>query len=52
MLVTPLTRCFAERMTLSYDADADDYSNAPSVKTRVSDFSSTSTLRYLDPNLK
>lgn len=52
VLVAPLTRCFAERMTLSYDADADDYRNAPGVETRVSDFGSTSTLRYLDPNLK
>jgi hypothetical protein len=45
VLVAPLTRCFAERMTLSYDADADDYRNAPGVETRVSDFGSTSTLR-------
>ena len=52
VLVAPLTRCFAERMTLSYDADADDYRNAPGVETRVSNFGSTSTLRYLDPNLK
>ncbi|OEL34489.1 Lecithin-cholesterol acyltransferase-like 1 [Dichanthelium oligosanthes] len=52
VLLAPLTRCFAERMTLFYDADADDYRNAPGVETRVSDFGSTSTLRYLDPNLK
>jgi lysophospholipase-3 len=52
VLVAPLTRCFAQRMTLFYDADADDYRNAPGVETRVSDFGSTSTLRYLDPNLK
>jgi lysophospholipase-3 len=52
VLVKPLTRCFAERMTLSYDADADDYRNAPGVETRVTDFGSTSTLRYLDPSLK
>lgn len=52
VLVAPLTRCFAERMMLSYEADADDYRNAPGVETRVSDFGSTSTLRYLDPNLK
>ena len=52
VLVATLTRCFAKRMTLSYDADADDYRNAPGVETRVSDFGSTSTLCYLDPNLK
>ncbi|TKV91560.1 hypothetical protein SEVIR_9G104800v4 [Setaria viridis] len=52
VLLPPLTRCFADRMTLYYDAGADDYRNAPGVETRVSDFGSTSTLRYLDPNLK
>ncbi|XP_062212295.1 lecithin-cholesterol acyltransferase-like 1 [Phragmites australis] len=52
VLVAPLTRCFAERMMLFYDSAADDYRNAPGVETRVSDFGSTSTLRYLDPNLK
>lgn len=52
VVVAPLTRCFADRMTLFYDSVADDYRNAPGVETRVSDFGSTSTLRYLDPNLK
>lgn len=52
VLVAPLTRCFAERMMLYYDIAADDYRNAPGVETRVSDFGSTSSLRYLDPNLK
>lgn len=52
VLLAPLTRCFADRMMLYYDAGADDYRNAPGVETRVSDFGSTSTLRYLDPNLK
>ncbi|CAN6315398.1 unnamed protein product [Urochloa humidicola] len=52
VLLAPLTRCFAERMMLYYDAVADDYRNAPGVETRVSDFGSTSTLRYLDPSLK
>ncbi|KAF8675405.1 hypothetical protein HU200_047771 [Digitaria exilis] len=52
VLLAPLTRCFAERMMLHYDADADDFRNAPGVETRVSDFGSTSTLRYLDPRLK
>ncbi|RLN38629.1 lecithin-cholesterol acyltransferase-like 1 [Panicum miliaceum] len=52
VLLAPLTRCFAERMMLRYDAGADDFRNAPGVETRVSDFVSTSTLRYLDPNLK
>jgi lysophospholipase-3 len=52
VVVAPLTRCFAERMMLYYDRDADDYRNAHGVETRVSDFGSTSTLRYLDPTLK
>ncbi|XP_044980220.1 lecithin-cholesterol acyltransferase-like 1 [Hordeum vulgare subsp. vulgare] len=52
VVVAPLTRCFAERMMLYYDRDADDYRNAPGVHTRVSCFGSTSTLRYLDPTLK
>ncbi|CAM0876006.1 unnamed protein product [Alopecurus aequalis] len=52
VVVAPLTRCFAERMMLYYDQDADDYRNAPGVETRVSDFGSTSALRYLDPTLK
>ncbi|CAN6303680.1 unnamed protein product [Urochloa humidicola] len=52
VLLAPLTRCFAERMMLYYDAVADDYRNAPGVETMVSDFGSTSTLRYLDPSLK
>lgn len=52
VLLAPLTRCFADRMTLYYDAADDDYRNAPGVETRVADFGSTSTLRYLDPNLK
>ncbi|KAK3146201.1 hypothetical protein QOZ80_3BG0262950 [Eleusine coracana subsp. coracana] len=52
VLLAPFTRCFAERMMLYYDADADDFRNAPGVETRVSDFGSTSSLRCLDPNLK
>lgn len=52
VILAPFTRCFAERVKLYYDAEADDYRNAPGVETRVSDFGSTSTLRYLDPNLK
>ena len=45
-------QCFTEQMMLFYDSATDDYRNTPGVKTRVSDFSSNSTLRYLDPNLK
>uniref|UniRef100_A0ACD6A4M8 Uncharacterized protein n=1 Tax=Avena sativa TaxID=4498 RepID=A0ACD6A4M8_AVESA len=52
VVLASLTRCFADRMMLYYDADADDYRNAPGVQTRVADFGSTSTLRYLDPALK
>lgn len=53
VLVAPCTRGHAEQMTLSYDADAeaDDYYNAPGVKTMVSNFSSTSILSYLEPDL-
>jgi hypothetical protein len=47
VLVMLLTRYLVERMTLYYDTNTDDYHNAPRVKTRVSDFGSTSTLRYL-----
>lgn len=52
VLVSPLLKCFAERMTLHYDATADDYRNAPGVETRVPYFGSTLGLLYLDPNLK
>ncbi|KAL5210135.1 hypothetical protein ABZP36_005758 [Zizania latifolia] len=52
VVVAPLTNCFAERIKIYYDTAADDYRNAAGVETRVPDFGSTSTLRYLDPNLK
>lgn len=52
VLISPLTRCFAERMKLTYDTSTDDYRNAPGVETRVPNFGSTESLRYLDPNLK
>lgn len=52
VLLSPLLKCFAERMTLHYDAAADDYRNAPGVETRVPGFGSTRGLLYLDPNLK
>eukprot|EP00262_Sarcandra_glabra_P014936 TRINITY_DN4501_c0_g1_i1.p1 TRINITY_DN4501_c0_g1~~TRINITY_DN4501_c0_g1_i1.p1 ORF type:complete len:122 (+),score=9.77 TRINITY_DN4501_c0_g1_i1:81-446(+) len=52
VLIAPLTRCFAERMTLYYDPDSDDYQNAPGVETRVPYFGSTQGLLCLDPHLK
>ncbi|GJW67738.1 lecithin-cholesterol acyltransferase-like 1 protein [Tanacetum coccineum] len=52
VLLAPLTECFAERMTLYYDEELDDYRNAPGVETRVSEFGSTESLLYLDPSLK
>ncbi|KAK1435531.1 hypothetical protein QVD17_01296 [Tagetes erecta] len=52
VLLAPLTECFAERMTLYYDLEADDYRNAPGVETRVSGFGSVQSLRYLDPSFK
>ncbi|CAM8943331.1 unnamed protein product [Rhodiola kirilowii] len=52
VLFGPLTKCFAERMTLRYDPVLEDYRNAPGVLTRVRNFGSTESLLYLDPNLK
>lgn len=52
VLLAPFTSCFADRMTLYYDQDVDDYHNAPGVETRVSGFGSTESLLYLDPHLK
>lgn len=52
VLLAPFTQCFAQRMTLYYDPDMDDYRNAPGVETRVSHFGSTRSLLYLDPHLK
>ncbi|WOG91888.1 hypothetical protein DCAR_0311143 [Daucus carota subsp. sativus] len=52
VLLAPFTQCFAERMTLYYDPEVDDYCNAPGIETRVPDFGSTDSLLYLDPNLK
>ncbi|MQL95736.1 hypothetical protein Taro_028403 [Colocasia esculenta] len=52
LLVAPFTRCFAERMTLRYLPEIDDYYNAPGVETRVPHFGSTVGLLYRDPHLK
>jgi hypothetical protein len=52
VLLAPFTKCFAERMTLYYDPELDDYRNAPGVETRVPHFGSTQSLLYLDPHLK
>ncbi|CAH2034068.1 unnamed protein product [Thlaspi arvense] len=52
VLLSPFTKCFNERMMLCYDADLDDYQNAPGVQTRVSHFGSTKSLLYLDPSLR
>ncbi|KAD5507563.1 hypothetical protein R6Q59_031642 [Mikania micrantha] len=52
VLLAPLTECFADRMTLYYDPEIDDYRNAPGVETRVSHFGSTESLLYLDPSFK
>ncbi|KAJ0512396.1 putative phosphatidylcholine--sterol O-acyltransferase [Helianthus annuus] len=50
VLLAPITECFAERMTLYYDQQIDDYENARGVETRVSQFGSTQSLLYLDPS--
>ena len=52
VLLAPFTKCFAERMTLYYHPDLDDFRNAPGVQTRVPHFGSTQSLLYLDPYLK
>ncbi|XP_010478088.1 PREDICTED: lecithin-cholesterol acyltransferase-like 1 [Camelina sativa] len=52
VILSPFTRCFNERMMLYYDADLDDYQNAPGVQTRVPHFGSTKSLLYLDPRLR
>ncbi|KAK4802078.1 hypothetical protein SAY86_000281 [Trapa natans] len=52
VLLAPFTKCFADRMTLHYDPEKDDYYNAPGVETRVPHFGSTQSLLYLDPHLR
>ncbi|XP_062021782.1 lecithin-cholesterol acyltransferase-like 1 [Rosa rugosa] len=52
VLLAPFTTCFAQRMTLYYDQDKDDYHNAPGVETRVPHFGSIQSLLFLDPNLR
>ncbi|KAF8404855.1 hypothetical protein HHK36_009745 [Tetracentron sinense] len=52
VLLAPFTKCFAQRMTLYYHPDMDDYQNAPGIETRVPHFGSTQALLYLDPCLK
>ncbi|KAL0921886.1 hypothetical protein M5K25_009001 [Dendrobium thyrsiflorum] len=52
VLLAPFTRCFAERMKLTYLAAVDDFRNTPGVDTRVPNFGSTQSLLYLDPHLK
>ncbi|CAA7016010.1 unnamed protein product, partial [Microthlaspi erraticum] len=52
VLLSPFTKCFNKRMILYYDADLDDYQNAPPVHTRVCNFGSTKSLLYLNPLLR
>ncbi|KFK28803.1 hypothetical protein AALP_AA7G050500 [Arabis alpina] len=52
VLLSPFTKCFNERMLLYYDADLDDYQNAPGVHTRVPHFGSTKSLLCLNPLLR
>lgn len=52
VILAPFTQCFAERMTLHYNPQLDDYFNTPGVETRVTHFGSTHSLLYLNPLLK
>ncbi|KAG6506792.1 lecithin-cholesterol acyltransferase-like 1 [Zingiber officinale] len=52
LLDTQSQICFAERMRLFYDPEADDYCNAPGVRTRIPLFGSTMGFRYNDPDHK
>ncbi|XP_027093097.2 lecithin-cholesterol acyltransferase-like 1 [Coffea eugenioides] len=52
IILSPFTRCFADRMMLNYDPYLDDYYNAPGVETRVPNFGSIQSLLYLNPHLK
>ncbi|CAI9115884.1 OLC1v1016897C1 [Oldenlandia corymbosa var. corymbosa] len=52
ILITPFTKCFAERMMLYYDNELHDYKNAPGLQTRVPYFGSVKSLLYLNPRLK
>ena len=52
IILSPFTRCFADRMMLYYDPYLDDYYNAPGVETRVPNFGSIQSLLYLNPHLK
>ncbi|KAL5706696.1 lysophospholipase [Ranunculus cassubicifolius] len=52
VLIAPFTKCFADRMTLHYDPEKDDYCNTPGVETRVPHFGSTQSLLYLNPEIK
>ncbi|KVH58078.1 hypothetical protein Ccrd_025667 [Cynara cardunculus var. scolymus] len=48
VLLAPFTECFADRMTLYYNPELDDYKNAPGVETRVSEYITT----YMAPLVK
>ncbi|KAL9313093.1 hypothetical protein ACSQ67_018545 [Phaseolus vulgaris] len=52
VILSPFTQCFAERMTLHYNPQLDDYFNTPGVLTRVPHFGSITSLLYLNPHLK
>ncbi|BAT77930.1 hypothetical protein LR48_Vigan04g240800 [Vigna angularis] len=52
VILAPFTQCFAQRMTLHYHPQLDDYFNTPGVLTRVPQFGSINSLLYLNPRLK
>lgn len=51
-LFPPFTSCFADRLSLNYNPESDQYSNIKGVETRVPYFGTTEGMEYLDPSLK
>lgn len=52
VFLPPLAKCFAERLTLRFDPELDDYRNAIGVETRVPCFGSTRSLICSVPRFK
>ncbi|KMZ75424.1 Lecithin:cholesterol acyltransferase family protein [Zostera marina] len=52
IFLPPFAKCFAERLTLRFDTELDDYRNAVGVETRVPFFGSTTSLLCSVPRFK